>query len=32
LTCPSTSLSTSPAAIERTGQVSWPLRLAARQT
>jgi hypothetical protein len=31
-TCPSTSSSTPLAAIERTGQVSWPLRLAPRQT
>ena len=30
-TCPSTRLSTSLAAIERIGQVSWPLRLAPRQ-
>jgi hypothetical protein len=30
-TCPSTKPSTSAAAIERTGQVSWPLRLAPRQ-
>jgi hypothetical protein len=30
-TCPSTSPSTSLAAIERTGQVSWPRRLAPRQ-
>ena len=31
-TCLSTSPSTSLAAIERTGQVPWPLRLAPRQT
>ena len=31
-TCPSTKPSTSLAASERTGQVSWPLRLAPRQT
>jgi hypothetical protein len=30
-TCPRTSTSTSLAAIERTGRVSWPLRLAPRQ-
>jgi hypothetical protein len=32
LICPSTSISISVAAIERTGQVSWPRRLAPRQT
>ena len=31
-TCPRTSSSTSLAKIERTGQVSWPLRPAPRQT
>jgi hypothetical protein len=30
-TCPRTRASTSLAEIERTGQVSWPLRLAPRQ-